>query len=135
MIPYSLNEYLQSDVTLQGLMGNSIFYIEPYYGYQNDVAPILLYEWRQGIMSQDSYFLGADMMVYTVLDTDIDRAFKIRKRIVELLNVANGISTVVDVAERLNWSFLMRTTDTAPQEKNGYVEFACYFEIGHTQLS
>ncbi len=134
MIPYTVNTYLQSDTALKALMGGT-FLIEPYFGYQNEVAPILLYSWRPGIYSEDSFFIGTDILIYSILDTNIDRAFKIRKRLIAMLNVANHINTLVDPDERLNWSFLMRSVDSGPQEKNGFVALDCSFEIGHTQLT
>lgn len=133
MFIYTINDYIQNDATMQSLVG-ATFYIKPYSGDLRDSSPVLSYEWRPNIVSPDSFFINNDIVVYTVADTDIDRAFQIRKRYIELLNVGNAIALVTDSDVQPSWSFLVRSTDYPAKDKDGFYEFDCYFEIGYIRL-
>lgn len=133
MIAYAINSFLQSDTILQGYMGTDTFYIQPYSGESYSTAPIIVYEWRADIVggADHFYYIRNDFLTYTVYDLDIDRAYKIRERLIALLNVGSGITTVTDTEVQPAWSFLRRTFDALPNAKEGYYGFSTVFEVGY----
>jgi hypothetical protein len=131
MIVYSINDYLQNDATLISLVDKETFIINPMIGYEDDVAPIVLYSFSPDIQNESMFYIHHDMLRYIVLDTDIDRAFAIRDQIISILNRSDEIQLVNidDTYGRLLYSNLFRSTDFSPEYPEGFYQIGAHFEV------
>lgn len=131
MIIYDINSYLESDSTLLSLSGKASITINPFIGYEDEEAPIFLYQYSQDIKSEDMYYLNHDTVWYTVLDTDVARAFSLRDRIIALLNHSDHIQekNIDDNYGRLLYMNLYRSTERRPNTVEGYYQLSSLFEF------
>ena len=131
MLIYSINDYVQSDATMMSLTGKDPLVINPMIGYDEDMAPILLYEYSPRVQDDFMYFIHHDTVRYVILDTDIDRAYAIRDRLLALLNHSDQIQlkNIDDTYGRMLYMTLYRSADRAPYEPDGYYAISAYFEF------
>lgn len=131
MIIYDINAYLQADATLLSLSEKESIIINPFIGYADEEAPIFLYQYSQDIKSEDMYYLHHDTVWYTILDTDVARAFSLRDRIIALLNHSDHIQekNIDDTYGRLLYMNLFRSTESRPTTVEGYYQLSSLFEF------
>jgi len=131
MIVYSINDYIQTDATFLSLTEKDSFVINPLIGYDDDVAPIVLYDYSPRIKDEFMYYIHHDTIRYIILDTDIDRGYALRTRLLELLNHSDEIQTkdIDRTYGRMLYMNLLRSSDRAPFETDGYYQISSYFEF------
>jgi hypothetical protein len=131
MIIYSINQYIQNDATLLSLAGKASITISPMIGYDEDSAPVIVYQYSPDIKSEEMYYMHRDTVWFTILDTDIARGFAIRDRIISLLNHGDRIQTkpIAGTYGRLLYMNLYRSADRRPVNPEGYYEISSLFEF------
>jgi hypothetical protein len=131
MIVYSINDYIETDATLLGILGMDSLTIQPFIGSEDSKAPFITYRYNQDIQNINLYYIHHDTIKYSIVDLDIDRGFKTRNRIIDLLNKADNIQIVniADTYGRLLYSNLLTSSDSPPTQPDGYCIFSLYFEV------
>jgi len=135
-IIYDINTVLKNDSALQAITGQNPVLIYPGVAPDSAVAPVILYFWTPSIVDVDRYYMNRDTLRYCIKDTDSDRAFETARRIVAVLNLADGIQgTVASSDSRTLWMNLVRSSFWPPVEREGYYEVNRWFEVGYVPVS
>jgi hypothetical protein len=139
---FDVNTYIQADAAITELAGGTIP-IYPLVGYEQTVAPFILYWWMPGIFDVGLYGVNVDSIRYHILDTDAERGFKLQRALKNRLNKADNIQGQIASSEgRALWCIEMLSGTGAfnaglgsPGEREGFYEFQLNFQIGYAPLA
>ena len=131
MLIYSVNSYIQNNAQLLTTADKESLVIFPMVGYDEEVAPIVLYDYLPDIKDESMYYIHHDRVIYTVLDMDAERGFAVRNNIISLLNHSDNIQlqNIDDTYGRLLYMNLLRSIDHQPRQVEGYYRFISIFEM------
>jgi len=131
MLIYSVNDFLQNDATILSLADKEEITIFPMVGYDEETAPIILYDYLPDIKDEHMFYIHHDRVIYAVLDTDAERGYAVRNQIIALLNQSDEIQleTIDDTYGRMLYMNLVRSADRQPTQPEGYYQFISIFEM------
>jgi hypothetical protein len=131
MLIYSVNDFLQNDATILSLSEKEEITIFPMVGYDEEVAPIIIYDYLPDIKDEHMFYIHHDRVIYSVLDVDAERGFAVRNEIISKLNQSDEIQleAIDDTYGRMLYMNLVRSTDRQPTQPEGYYQFISIFEM------
>ena len=145
IVAYDVNTYLKADATVQTLAGKTVqspMDIFPLIGYGTDGVseydvPFMVYTWEPLNFGVEQHFNRADILRYSVYDSDADRCFKIANRLIKLLGEGDSVSKsggVTSTYNRILSSRLMDSFSEEPVEKEGWYTVVLSFEVMYNIL-
>lgn len=134
MFIYDVNTYIKEDNIIQSYCGD-LPSILPGVGYEDTQAPFFLYDSDPGIYVPDLFFIYIETVCYYIYDTDADRGRHIRDRVIELLNVNDGIYSMPSSVYKPLWSLLGHASERPPREREGLYCFVVHFDMAYHTLT
>ena len=145
VVAYDVNTFLKADSTLQTLAGkttSSPMDIFPIIGYGSSGVsgydvPFMVYIWEPLDLGVEQYWNRADLVRYTIYDSDADRCFKMSNRLIALLGKGDSVSQsggVTSSANRIHSSRLIDSFTEEPVEKEGWYTVILTFELIYNVL-
>ena len=99
-------------------------------GYQNETAPLILYQWRPGNYNVERFFIRVDNIRYTILDDEFDRGILVAERMEQLLNIGDGAhAAIASTNYRIFASDLKIGETGAPLEREGWYSVRLDYKI------
>ena len=102
----------------------------PATGYDDEVAPIILWTYMTKIRSPELPWWRVDQIDYHIFDTDADRCLQIGERIINILNVSDKIDKMPSY-NLGQWSFLAYGNFIGPAEREGWYQYTLCFEVSY----
>ena len=93
MISVELNTAIKAKFTALGSPYSTIS-ILPLAGYEDTVAPFIIYTEFTGTMGEEKFFMGVSNVVYTIYDDDISRLKDVGYELNKFLNVGDRLSVI-----------------------------------------
>jgi uncharacterized membrane protein YkvA (DUF1232 family) len=111
----------------------------PITGYDDSVAPFILYSFITRTESDEQYYFYTDTMRFYVYDTSIDRMWAISRAIKEFLNVGDDVESIKsqipsDSRYRIVYSKLFSSLTMPPIERDGFVSTVNEFRVKYVLL-
>ena len=140
VVAYDVNTFLKADAALQTLAGKTVgspMDIYPIIGYGSSGVsgydvPFMVYIWEPLNLGTNEFWNRADLVRYTVYDSDADRCFKISNRLIKLLGEGDSVGSsggITSTANRIHSSSLMDSFTEEPIEKEGWYTVVLTFEL------
>lgn len=128
---YDINTYLKNDDDIVDIAGKVMNFF-PAAATDGESAPYVVYYYNPTVSNVETYWEREDYVRYSILDTDVDRLFRLAERFLDLLSIGDGVAKqdgIISDTVRILSAYQVSSNFSAPIEINGFFRINLDFKI------